>query len=136
MSSQLFDNLLYIFEAAIILTISLAIIGVYAFYLAISVWIKLSSTKENLMIESCTRKISTLKVLAFSAPMLGLLGTVIGIGKCVASADNSQSLADGISYALLTTQTGLIMAIPAWIAAIILSKKLGEIKLLSEEKQK
>ncbi len=136
MSSQLFDNLLYIFEAATILTISLAIIGVYAFYLAISVWIKLSSTKENLMIESCARKISTLKVLAFSAPMLGLLGTVIGIGKCVASVDNSQSLADGISYALLTTQTGLIMAIPAWIAAIILSKKLGEIKLLSEEKQK
>ncbi len=136
MNSQLFDNLAYIFEAATILTVALAIIGVYAFYLAISVWIKLSSAKGTLIIESCARKISTLKILAFSAPMLGLLGTVIGIGKCVASVNNSQSLADGISYALLTTQTGLIMAIPAWIAAIILSKKLGEIKLMSGGTQK
>ncbi len=128
--NELFAKIIYIFQAATILTISLAVIGVYAFYLAISTWKKLSiQTPDTTELKDCARKISVLKVLAFSAPMLGLLGTVIGIAQCVVSVDNAQSLTDGISYALLTTQTGLILSIPAWIVAILLAKKLKEKKL-------
>ena len=85
--------------------------------------------REDSQLGKCAREIFILKVLAFCAPLLGLLGTVIGIGKCIASIEDSRGLADGISYALLTTQTGLIMAIPAWICAIVLTKKLKELTL-------
>jgi biopolymer transport protein ExbB len=52
-------------------------------------------------------------------PLLGLLGTVVGIIECfnaVASANalgNAELLAGGISKALLTTAFGLIVAIPS-----------------------
>ncbi len=54
-----------------------------------------------------------------AAPLLGLLGTVIGmlatfLGLSVSYGGNSLDLvAAGISEALITTQTGLILAIPA-----------------------
>jgi len=56
-------------------------------------------------------------VLATVAPLLGLLGTVLGmIGTfdCIAvfGTGNARALAGGISEALITTQTGLIIAIP------------------------
>ncbi|MDD2557995.1 MAG: MotA/TolQ/ExbB proton channel family protein [Desulfuromonas sp.] len=56
-------------------------------------------------------------VLAAVAPLLGLLGTVLGmIGTfdCIAvfGTGNARALAGGISEALVTTQTGLIIAIP------------------------
>jgi len=56
-------------------------------------------------------------VLAAVAPLLGLLGTVLGmIGTfdCIAvfGTGNARALAGGISEALITTQTGLLIAIP------------------------
>lgn len=56
-------------------------------------------------------------VLAGIAPLLGLLGTVIGM---MATFDiistfgtgNARAMAGGISEALITTQTGLLIAIP------------------------
>ncbi len=67
------------------------------------------------------RYLNTLGTIAAISPLLGLLGTVIGMIK-VFSAIHSQglgntpALAGGISEALLTTAAGLLVAIPALIA--------------------
>lgn len=59
--------------------------------------------------------------LISSAPLLGLLGTVIGMVttfESLATRSGQRSvegLADGISMALVTTETGLAIAIPAFI---------------------
>lgn len=57
------------------------------------------------------------KVLIAAAPLLGLLGTVIGMldtfkGIGAASGqDTTKAVADGVKVALVTTQTGLMIAI-------------------------
>jgi biopolymer transport protein ExbB len=65
-----------------------------------------------------SRKIEHLNVIGNIAPMLGLLGTVIGMLRCfneisqVTGAVEPQQLAGGIFEALITTCMGLIVAIP------------------------
>ncbi|MBP5640834.1 MAG: MotA/TolQ/ExbB proton channel family protein [Victivallales bacterium] len=61
--------------------------------------------------------------LVAAAPLLGLLGTVIGMidtfhaTATIASAGpDAASLADGIGKALVTTQAGLVSAIPGALA--------------------
>ena len=64
------------------------------------------------------QKIGWLSLIANTAPMMGLLGTVSGMVTAfnkIASSGGQASpaeLADGISQALLTTMFGLIVAIP------------------------
>jgi biopolymer transport protein ExbB len=66
---------------------------------------------------SLTNHLTTIGVLAAVAPLLGLLGTVTGM---IATFDvlaifgtgNAKAMAGGISEALITTQTGLLVAIP------------------------
>ncbi|OWY37176.1 flagellar motor protein MotA [Xenophilus sp. AP218F] len=63
------------------------------------------------------RFLTTLGTIAAMAPLLGLLGTVIGMieifGAQDASGANPQQLAHGISVALYNTAFGLIVAIPS-----------------------
>ncbi len=58
-------------------------------------------------------------VLIGALPLLGLLGTIIGLLDCFASmaqqGADSEQLSNGIADALLTTQLGLVCAIPAWL---------------------
>ena len=69
------------------------------------------------------RYLSTLATIASAAPLLGLLGTVIGMieifgsqaGGGNVSSGNPAQLAHGISVALYNTAFGLIIAIPALI---------------------
>jgi biopolymer transport protein ExbB len=69
-----------------------------------------------------TSSLRPLSVIAVSAPLLGLLGTVIGI--IIAFRDialsnamgKPEALAVGIAQALITTASGLVVAIPAQIA--------------------
>ncbi len=61
-----------------------------------------------------------LALVAAAAPMMGLLGTVLGIMKTFAmmsagGAGDSKSFSAGISEALITTAMGLIVAIPVII---------------------
>ena len=64
------------------------------------------------------RRMRFLMVLATSAPLIGLLGTVVGMlqtfdGLSMEDSYKMNSIAGGISQALVTTQTGLLVAIPA-----------------------
>lgn len=76
------------------------------------------------------QKIGWLPVIANTAPMLGLLGTVTGMVasfNVIASSAgqaNPADLAGGISQALLTTMLGLIVAIPVTAAFAFLRNRL------------
>ena len=65
------------------------------------------------------RFLTTLGTIAAMAPLLGLLGTVIGMieifGSQSSSSSNPIQLAHGISVALYNTAFGLIVAIPSMI---------------------
>ena len=74
-----------------------------------------------------------------SAPLLGLLGTVSGMIEMFSSlgsmtlTSQSKSLSGGISQALITTEMGLVIAIPGLIFHRLLLSK--EEKYLSEENE-
>ncbi len=81
---------------------------------------------------SCGEKLfSGLGVVAVSAaisPLLGLLGTVTGIIKTfgdlsVYGAGNPQLMSGGISEALITTEFGLMVAIPSFVLHAVLSRR-------------
>ncbi|MDH4467896.1 MAG: MotA/TolQ/ExbB proton channel family protein [Bacteriovoracaceae bacterium] len=64
---------------------------------------------------------NTLKIIATTGPLLGLLGTVIGILEAFmviskTGMDDPSMFANGISYALITTVSGLVVAIPHLVA--------------------
>ncbi|PCJ42190.1 MAG: hypothetical protein COA71_06270 [SAR86 cluster bacterium] len=65
--------------------------------------------------------IETLQLLIGALPLLGLLGTITGLLDTFyamslgQNLDQSQLLSSGIADALLTTQFGLAMAVPAWL---------------------
>jgi biopolymer transport protein ExbB len=65
---------------------------------------------------------AAIAVLASVAPLLGLLGTVLGMIETFhvisdVGTGNARALAGGISVALVTTQTGLLVAIPGLLVA-------------------
>jgi biopolymer transport protein ExbB len=67
-------------------------------------------------------------VTAATAPLLGLLGTVTGMIKTfqlitIFGTGDAKSLSTGISEALITTEFGLIVAIPSLIFHALLSRK-------------
>lgn len=76
------------------------------------------------------RHIRSLDLIAMISPLLGLLGTVLGMIRAfrdlaeAEGAANAALLADGIWQALLTTAAGLIVAIPAAVAAALLTARV------------
>ncbi len=75
------------------------------------------------------RLLAPLAVFASTAPLLGLLGTVTGMIRTfrlitLYGTGNAQLLSDGISEALITTETGLAIAIPALLMHAYLSRRL------------
>ena len=72
----------------------------------------------RLQLMGLQRGLPALGTIVAGAPLLGLLGTVIGMIKIfsvVATAGSgiTEALSSGISQALITTATGLVIAIPA-----------------------
>ena len=80
-----------------------------------------------------------MKVIAGVAPLLGLLGTVVGMIKTFQSitlfgTGDPKLMADGISQALITTVLGLIVAIPmVFLHAIVSGKSRSLIEILEEQ---
>lgn len=67
------------------------------------------------------KNINFLGTLSAIAPLLGLLGTVLGIIESflvidIGSSGNASTMMPGISKALITTAVGMLIAIPAMIA--------------------
>ncbi len=67
-------------------------------------------------------------VVAATAPLLGLLGTVTGMIKTfklitIVGTGDARSLSSGISEALITTKWGLVSAIPTLILHALLTRK-------------
>ncbi|MGD8559524.1 MAG: MotA/TolQ/ExbB proton channel family protein [Gammaproteobacteria bacterium] len=80
----------------------------------------------------------TIAVLGTLLPMLGLLGTVVGmidVFEVIAlhGTGNPQQMAHGISQALLTTASGLIIAIPVIFFHHLLVRRLQYLLALTEQ---
>lgn len=76
------------------------------------------------------RYLNVIAVTASVAPLLGLLGTVTGIIKTfnlmrVFGAGDPKPLISGISEALITTELGLVLAIPALVIHALLARKVA-----------
>ncbi|MBN2532300.1 MAG: MotA/TolQ/ExbB proton channel family protein [Spirochaetales bacterium] len=94
----------------------------------------------NLEIPKLERFLSALGTVANVAPLLGLLGTVIGNISAFGvlggpeGAGNYQALAKGISEALISTAAGIIVSIPALIFYNYLINKVNHIIIRLENK--
>lgn len=87
---------------------------------------------------SLERNLNTLGTIAAITPLLGLLGTVIGMIKVFAvitteGVGNPETLAGGISEALITTATGLVVAIPSLIFYRYFRGKISRLVVDMEE---
>ena len=78
------------------------------------------------------RRMGLLAAMGTIAPLLGLLGTVTGIIPLFTvitevGTNDARVLAGGISEALVTTETGLVIAIPVMILHGLLSEKIEKV---------
>ena len=90
------------------------------------------------VIHDMERYLNTLGTIAAIAPLLGLLGTVIGMIKVfteimLQGTGNAAVLAGGISEALITTAAGLSVAIPALIMHRYYSRKIDTVVITLEQ---
>jgi biopolymer transport protein ExbB len=81
--------------------------------------------QERLMLK---RNLSVIAILAAVAPLFGLLGTVTGMMTTfdvigIFGTGNAKAMAGGISEALITTQSGLLVAIPGLFMSEMLNRK-------------
>jgi len=84
------------------------------------------------------RFMNTLGTISTVTPLLGLLGTVIGMIKVFTAittvgVGDPATLAGGISEALITTATGLSVAIPSVIFHRFLKRKIDELVVGMEQ---
>ncbi len=83
------------------------------------------------------RGLPLIAIAAATAPLLGLLGTVTGMMETfrlitVFGSGDAKQLASGIAEALITTEFGLIVAIPSLILHALLSRKVQGVKSTME----
>lgn len=84
------------------------------------------------------RYLTALGIIASIAPLLGLLGTVVGMIQVFSvmlleGAGNANVLAGGISKALITTAAGLSVAIPALIFHRFFLRRVDELMVSMEQ---
>ncbi|MCH8140233.1 MAG: MotA/TolQ/ExbB proton channel family protein [Proteobacteria bacterium] len=87
---------------------------------------------------SLERYLTSLGIIASVSPLLGLLGTVVGMIKVFTAlmlegAGNANVLAGGISQALITTAAGLSVAIPALIFHRFFMRRVDELVINMEQ---
>jgi len=78
------------------------------------------------------RQISVLNVMVNVAPLLGLLGTVLGMLATFSAISQGggtktiDAISAGISEALITTEMGLLIALPGFVLAAMVKRKRDE----------
>ncbi len=85
-----------------------------------------------------TRYLAVIGVLAAIAPLFGLLGTVTGMVTtfeviALFGTGNAKAMAGGISEALITTQSGLLVAIPGLFMSAFLMRRARGIQSRLDE---
>ncbi len=94
--------------------------------------------RGNRVVSNCGRYLRLVELIAYLSPLLGLLGTVLGMIDAFQGLQvdvdqaNAGVLAGGIWEALLTTAVGLGIAIPMTAAHALLE---GRVKSISEDLQ-
>ena len=91
----------------------------------------IESIQETMQADAM-RHVKTIMILAAIAPLLGLLGTVTGMIATfdvisVSGTGNARALASGISEALITTQSGLIVAVPGMLFGSLLYSRANKL---------
>lgn len=139
------------------------LLGVILFSVIITSWIRLGRVvpllKENVsdsdklevieadyalfeldVLAPVKRRLPVIQVLVGAAPLAGLLGTVSGMlvtfsGMASVSAIKPiDSIALGVSKALITTQIGLLLAIPGALLLSMLTAKINQLELELEQR--
>ena len=90
------------------------------------------------IVHDLEKYLNTLGTVAAVSPLLGLLGTVVGMIRVfteitVQGTGNANALAGGISEALITTATGLAVAIPALVMHRFYTGKIDTIVVTLEQ---
>jgi len=90
------------------------------------------------VVHDLERYLGALGTIASIAPLIGLLGTVLGMIKVFTAimmegTGNAGVLAGGISEALITTAAGLCVAIPAMIVHKYFSRKVDGLVVTMEQ---
>ncbi|MBF0243835.1 MAG: MotA/TolQ/ExbB proton channel family protein [Planctomycetes bacterium] len=90
------------------------------------------------VLETLEKRLNLLTLIASTAPLLGMTGTVTGMissfkGMAEAGGLDASVVSNGISEALITTAAGLIIALPAVVAYNIFSKQVDHVTLEIEE---
>lgn len=84
--------------------------------------------------------LNTLGTIASVAPLLGLLGTILGmieVFSVVGGSSNPEGIAGGIAQALLTTAFGLMIAIPCLMFHRYFRRRIDELSMkLEKESQR
>ena len=84
------------------------------------------------------RYLTSLGIIASISPLIGLLGTVVGMIQVFSAlmlegAGNANVLAGGISQALITTAAGLSVAIPALMFHRFFVRRIAELMVTMEQ---
>lgn len=96
----------------------------------------------NLHISEISKRVegslATIATLGSLLPMLGLLGTVTGMINvfeviAIQGSGKPEEMADGISQALLTTASGLIIAIPVIFFHHLLASRINSIMIVTHQ---
>jgi biopolymer transport protein ExbB len=84
-------------------------------------------------IPNVDRRITFLSILVSVAPLMGLLGTVTGMLQTFEGLTKNVGrtidlIASGISEALITTQTGLVIAIPGYVLIYMVVRRRNKLE--------
>lgn len=90
------------------------------------------------VVHDMERYLNALGTIAVIAPLLGLLGTVVGMIKVFSQimlqgTGNASAFAGGISQALITTAVGLCVAIPAMVMYRYFNRRIDTIVVSMEQ---
>ncbi|MBN1587618.1 MAG: MotA/TolQ/ExbB proton channel family protein [Candidatus Omnitrophica bacterium] len=101
----------------------------------LNLYSRLREEKACEPIPQLRKDLTVLKALVSAAPLLGLLGTVMGLVQTFGTLSagggpTNQALAQGVGRALVTTQYGLVIALPGLIGIGVIQRQIRKVELV------
>lgn len=131
------DPLVEVFEIGGPVLVAIAGVSVVGWSQAVTVWFRIADERNGVSEDGdLAAARATLRVLAClvgALPMLGLLGTISGMiatfGSLSSAVDfRTDDVAGGIREALVTTEAGLLLAIPLRVAHGWMTSQLKSVR--------